>query len=61
MYDLTYTWNLKRVEFIETDSGVAVSRGQWGEENGEMLVKGYKLHLLGEYILEIYVQHGDCS
>ena len=38
-------WNLKEIELRETESRVEVTSG-WGEGNGEILVKRYKLPVI---------------
>ena len=42
LHGITYTWNLKKVKFIATESGKVVTKG-WGWGIRERLVKGYKL------------------
>ena len=53
MYDITCMWNLKKVEWQLPETG-------WGQGNGEMLVKGYKISVIRQ-VWKSNVQHGDYS
>jgi hypothetical protein len=43
------------IQFIETKSRMVAARGEWGGENGEMLVNEYNVLLIqNEEVLEMY-------
>lgn len=39
LYEITYLWSLRKVQFIDTESRMVVFRNWAGMGNGEMLVK----------------------
>lgn len=48
LYDFSYRWDLC-VELMEPESRMAVAGGwRWGEGNGKIKVKGYKLSVEDE-------------
>ena len=62
LYNLIYMQNLKKVEFIETESRMVVTRGEEVREMGRGQSKGTKLQLYGmNKFQRSNVQHGDYS
>ena len=61
LYDITYMWNLKKAEFIETESRIVVAR-VWGM--GEIGRCWLKVHISSYKMIKLWgpnLQIGDYS